>query len=188
MPGRVSVRSQRSAWSSGATIGQKSSTQALRTARSSAAPVEIPEEGQSTSLREQICTIFAEAQRNASSQRKLVVRLRGIQENCCYEVPRPQKKGKKTTREDEDDFDENDFNHEIGRCVARILPIKKSEPVGDRIVRFLGLFLKLASERGKNSVQTISSDEVAHTLQIIPSPKPRTQRLRKPSQKRRVAA
>jgi condensin complex subunit 3 len=51
----------------------------------------------------------------------------------------------------QEDFDEEDFNTEVGRCVVRILGIKKSEPVGDRLIRFLGLFLKYASEKGKHS-------------------------------------
>jgi condensin complex subunit 3 len=38
----------------------------------------------------------------------------------------------------------------VGRCVVRILGIKKSEPVGDRLIRFLGLFLKYASEKGSH--------------------------------------
>lgn len=48
-----------------------------------------------------------------------------------------------------EDFDENDFNAEMVRCLLRVLPVKKSEPVGDRIVRFVGLFLKHATELGE---------------------------------------
>lgn len=69
--------------------------------------------------------------------------LRKIQEACCYE-PLPSKKSQK-----EHDFDEDEFNAEVVRCVIRVLPIRKSESVGDRIVKFLGLFLKLASEKGE---------------------------------------
>ena len=47
-----------------------------------------------------------------------------------------------------EDFDEEEFNAEVVRCVVRILGVKKSEPVGDRVIRFLGLFLKHASEKG----------------------------------------
>ncbi|EON63046.1 hypothetical protein W97_02273 [Coniosporium apollinis CBS 100218] len=141
MPGRVSARSQRS---SGA-VSRKSSTATLKSrassARTSAHAVEIPDEGPITSLREQICAVFADAQRTTATQRKLVVSLRKVQEACCYEPVKPKK------RRDEENFGEDEFNEEVGRCFLRVLGVKKSEPVGDRIVRFLGLFLKVASEK-----------------------------------------
>ena len=34
--------------------------------------------------------------------------------------------------------------------MIRLVGVKKSEGVGDRIVRFLGLFLRHASEKGEN--------------------------------------
>jgi condensin complex subunit 3 len=101
----------------------------------------VPDEGPSTSLRTQICQVFADAQRTTATQRKLVVTLRKIQEACCYEPQNPKKK-------QTEDFDEEAFNEEVGRCVVRILAVKKSEPVGDRIIRFLGIFLKRAADEG----------------------------------------
>jgi condensin complex subunit 3 len=95
--------------------------------------------------------VFGDAQKTTATQRKLVVNLRKIQEACCYEPPTANdKSGKKGRGEVQEDFDEEDFNTEVGRCVTRILGIKKSEPVGDRLIRFLGLFLKYASEKGKH--------------------------------------
>lgn len=146
MPGRVSGRSNRS---SAATVSRKSSTTTLKSrgsasARTSAYAVEVPDEGPATSLRTQICQIFADAQKTTATQRKLVVNLRKIQEACCYEPQNPKKKGVA------DEFDEEAFNEEVGRCVLRVLAVKKSEPVGDRIIRFLGIFLKRATEEGKN--------------------------------------
>lgn len=41
---------------------------------------------------------------------------------------------------------------EVTRCILRILPIKKTESVGDRVIRFLGLFLNHASEKGGLSI------------------------------------
>lgn len=41
---------------------------------------------------------------------------------------------------------------EIARCVIRLVGVKKSEGVGDRIVRFLGLFLRHATEKGKKYI------------------------------------
>ena len=80
-----------------------------------------------------------------------MVNLRKIQETCCFEPPDSGKKGgKKSQTEVHEDFDEEEFNAEVVRCVLRILGVKKSEPVGDRVIRFLGLFLKHASEKGRS--------------------------------------
>ncbi|OCK82138.1 ARM repeat-containing protein, partial [Lepidopterella palustris CBS 459.81] len=137
---------------------RKSSTQTLKSrasasTRTSALAVEIPDEGPTTSLRSQICSIFADAQRNTATQRKLIINLRKIQEACCYEPTKPRKQQKY------EDFGEREFNEEIGRCFIRVLPVKKSEPVGDRIVRFLGLFLKHASEKDNEIAQPEEADE-----------------------------
>ena len=102
-----------------------------------------------TSLRTQIAQAFGDAQKTTATQRKLVVNLRKIQEACCFEPPETGKKGgKKGKDEAREDFDEEDFNNEVVRCVLRVLAVKKSEPVGDRVIRFLGVFLKHASEKG----------------------------------------
>jgi condensin complex subunit 3 len=100
-------------------------------------------------LRTQVAQVFGDAQKTTATQRKLVVNLRKIQEACCFEPPETSKKGgKKSKDEVHEDFDEAEFNNEVVRCVVRILCVKKSEPVGDRIIRFLGVFLKHASEKG----------------------------------------
>ncbi|KAH0213291.1 ARM repeat-containing protein, partial [Aureobasidium melanogenum] len=90
--------------------------------------------------------VFADAQKSNTGHRKLVINLRKIQEACCYE-PLSSKKNQA-----EYDFDEDDFNTEVVRCVLRVLPIKKSETVGDRIVKFLGIFLRVASEKDNQLV------------------------------------
>jgi len=105
--------------------------------------VQIPDEGESTSLREHVCSVFSDAQRGAATQRKSVVTLRKVQEYCCYET------GSSRKHQLDQEYDEAEFNEEVGRCVCRILGIRKSEGVGDRLVKFLGLFLKHASEKGK---------------------------------------
>ena len=71
-----------------------------------------------------------------------MISLRKIHEACCYE---PAKIGKKTS----DEFDEDAFNSEFARCVTRLVLVKKTEEVGDRLVRFLGLFLRHASDKGE---------------------------------------
>ena len=124
--------------------------QTLKSARSSnegrvstSPAADVPDEGAVTTLRKQISSIFADAQKSNTGHRKLVITLRKVQETCCYE-PENLRKGRK-----QEDFDEDDFNNEVVRCVLRILTIRKSETVGDRVVRFLGVFLRVASEKGK---------------------------------------
>lgn len=68
-----------------------------------------------------------------------MVGLRKIQEACCYEQANSQ---------GQDGFEEDDFNVELARCVIRLMGVKKSESVGDRIVNYLGLFLRHASDKG----------------------------------------
>ena len=80
-----------------------------------------------------------------------MVRLRKLQEICCG-IYKKNKKGTDREQEDivipeEETAAEKEFNIEVGRCVLRVLPIKKSEPVGDRILRFLDTFLAHAYEK-----------------------------------------
>ncbi|RFU72251.1 condensin complex subunit 3 [Trichoderma arundinaceum] len=91
-------------------------------------------------LRTQVCAIFRDAQRTTATHRKLAVNLRKIQEACCYEPVNPKKLAA-------DEFDEKAFNHEFIRCVLRIMPVKKAESVGEKSIRFIGLFLRHASDK-----------------------------------------
>ena len=109
--------------------------------RNSSPVTEIPDEGENSSLRRAICIVFADAQKSTAGHRKLVISLRKIQEACCYE-PVNLKKKKQT-----EDFEEEDFNGEVVRCVLRVLQVKKAESVGDRVVRFLGTYLNSASAK-----------------------------------------
>ena len=140
MPGRVARGVRTSANNA---VARKSSTQTLKAAGRNSSPVtEIPDEGPDTSLRREICKVFADAQKSTTGHRKLVVSLRKIQERCCYE-PVNLKKAKRQG----EDFEEEDFNNEIVRCTLRVLQVKKTEPAGDRVVRFLGTFLNSASAK-----------------------------------------
>ena len=58
------------------------------------------------------------------------------------------------------DGEEEDFSAEVTRCVLRILTIRKGEAVGDRIVRFLGLFLQHANEKDAALVPEDQVDEM----------------------------
>lgn len=82
-----------------------------------------------------------------------MINLRKLQEACCYE-PTSNKKSKTGA----EDFDEADFTEETTRCVLRIMPVKKSESVGERVIRFIGLFLRHANEKD-NELIPADSDE-----------------------------
>jgi len=144
MPGRPSVRANRAT----AAASRKSSAQTTKSrvssTRSSSHAVEIPDEGETTSLRDTVCSIFADAQSGVTTQRKSAVNLRKIQELCSYETPN---KSKHAFAGDAAEYDEADFNNEVARCVLRVLVIKKSEPVGDKLIKFVGFFLKHASDK-----------------------------------------
>lgn len=115
--------------------------------------VEIPDEPPlptAPRLRQYIIDIFSDAQRSTAGHRKLIVRLRKIQEICCG-LHASEKKGRRVSVAVEDyEQGEKDFNTEIARCVLRVLPVKKSEGTGDRVIRFLGVFLPASTEKGES--------------------------------------
>ncbi|KAK4697012.1 condensin complex subunit 3, partial [Lecanoromycetidae sp. Uapishka_2] len=159
MPGKASTRA-----SAASRLSCKSSTQTLASRRNTASQtVVVPEEGPSSTLRTRVSTIFSDAQRTTAGHRKLAVSLRKIQESCCYEPARPDKR-------EQEEFDEDDFNVEIARCVLRLMGVKKSEGVGDRIVRFLGFFLRLASEK---DAALVPESEVNETQSFPETPSTR---------------
>jgi condensin complex subunit 3 len=154
MPARVSTRSSRTS----VAVSHKSSVQTLNSRASTASRIsspciEIPEETPENELRAQISSLFRDAQRTTASHRKLVINLRKIQEACCYE-PTSNKKNKTGA----EDFDEEQFNYEFARCVLRVMPVKKSESVGERAIRFIGLFLRHANEKDNELVPEDNDD------------------------------
>ncbi|KAJ5795299.1 Armadillo-like helical [Penicillium paradoxum] len=165
MPGRVAARST-SATTRRSSAQPSASGRAGSVTPSFAIPEEPTEPTSSPTLRRDVCLLFADAQRSATGHRKLVVRLRKLQEFCCgISQKKNNKKGKDQDPEEalipgEETEAEKEFNVEVGRCILRILPIKKSEPVGDRILRFLGTFLSHASE--KDSEIFASSEDEDH--------------------------
>ena len=162
MPSRVSARSN-------ASTTRKTSVQPSGGRAGSATPfIAVPEEPPlpeaSPNLRRDVCSIFGDAQRSMTGHRKLVVRLRKLQELSCGIL---QKKAKNQEKEEEEQVSlpteqtlpEQEFNVEVGRCLLRIVPIKKTEPVGDRILRFLGTFLTHASEKDAELFASSEEDE-----------------------------
>ena len=151
MPARTSARSTRtskalSSKQSDATLNSRASV-ASRASSAAAEPVDTPD----NALRQRICAIFKDAQRTTATHRKLAVTLRKIHESCCYE-PSSGKKGS------DEEFDEEAFNGEFTRCVLKMMPVKKSEAVGDKIIRFIGFFLRLASDKDNELLGDIGDD------------------------------
>ena len=132
MPARTSARSTRTA----ATTKSSRGSGASRDSTTANESVDTPD----NALRGRICSIFRDAQKTTATHRKLAVNLRKIHETCCYEPS----SGKTTASEE---FDEEAFNHEFIRCVLRVMPIKKTESVGEKSIRFTGFFLRLANDK-----------------------------------------
>ncbi|RFU33461.1 hypothetical protein B7463_g2854, partial [Scytalidium lignicola] len=147
MPSRVS--SARSTRASAQMPNSRTST----TSRTSGPYVDVPEETPDNALRTQMGSIFRDVQRSTASHRKSAITLRKIQEACCYEPASNNK-----TKTGAEDFEEEQFNYEFTRCVLRVMPVKKSETVGERTIRFIGLFLRHANEKD-NELQPETEDE-----------------------------
>jgi condensin complex subunit 3 len=155
MPGRTATRSTRTA-----RAGAGTKTAGTKTARSSI--IEVPDEGPVTSLRTRIAQVFSDASKTTATQRKLVVTLRKIQEECCFEPPETNK-GRNEERET---FEEDDFIAEMGRVVLRVMNVKKSEPAGDRIVRFLTTFLKYATEKDAKLIEDLPHEDATPSSRL----------------------
>lgn len=158
MPPRTSTRSARaSTRNSAANSTARTSTAA---SRASSAAFDVPEESPDNELRTQVAAVFREAQRNTATHRKSAVTLRKLQEACCYEPT----SAKKATA---GDFDEDDFNTEFIRCVLRVMPVRKSEAVGERTIRFVGVFMRHSIDKDNELAGNV--DEDASTMPETPS-------------------
>lgn len=82
-----------------------------------------------------------------------MISLRKVQEACCYEPINPSNRR-------QEDFGEDDFNVEVARCIIRLMGVKKSEGVGDKLVRFLGLFLRHACEKGRRQITYKTQEQI----------------------------
>ena len=137
MPGRSSARS-----SAAPRLSKKASNE--QSWKITTSPVTAPpEESAPSALRTQVCNIFSGAQHSTTGHRKLVTSLRKLQETATHESPETQTKHSELHQDEQ-----NDFNTEFTNCTMRLLGVKKSEPVGDKTVRFIGLFLRHACEKG----------------------------------------
>ena len=124
--------------------------------------IDVPVETPDNELRPKVCAIFKDAQKTTATHRKLAVNLRKLQESCCYEPADPKKQSP-------GDFSEEEFNNEFVRCVLRIMPVKKSEGVGEKTVKFIGLFLRYASDKDNELLG--DNDEDASVIPETPTTK-----------------
>lgn len=187
MPGRVSARSTSAPTRRSSAQPSASGGRAASVTPSFVIPEEPAPPEASPNLRRDICVIFADAQRSTTGHRKLVVRLRKLQEICCgISTKKTKKDGKGPEVQEElllpseETIPEKEFNVEVGRCLLRILPIKKTEPVGDRILRFVGTFLSHATEKDteifasgndedemQNIIETPTARLATHLISVI---------------------
>ncbi|KAI9147944.1 Condensin complex subunit 3 [Paramyrothecium foliicola] len=144
MPARTSTRSGRTA--SGASHKQTKTSLDSR-ASPAAEHVDTPD----NAVRSKVCAVFRDAQRTTATHRKLAVTLRKLQESCCYEPENTQSSS-------QNDFDEETFNHEFIRCALRVMPVKKAESVGEKTIRFIGLFLRHASDKDNELLGELEED------------------------------
>ena len=151
MPGRISTRD-----STTSRLSHKSSAATLASRKSTASRIStnpnIPDEGPGSLIRTQVCAVFRDAQSTTAGHRKLVVSLRKVQEACAYGPVKAKANDARLGNEEE-------FNAEVTRCAIRFLTVRKGEPVGDRVLRFLGLFLQHATEKDSGSIPEGQADE-----------------------------
>ncbi|KAM0247641.1 hypothetical protein ACHAP5_003888 [Fusarium lateritium] len=138
----------------------RTTARSTRTAAAKSSPAAEAVDTPDNALRSKVCAIFRDAQRTTATHRKLVVNLRKIQESCAYEPTNPDES-------QANEFDEDAFNHEFIRCVSKIMPIKKSESVGEKSIRFTGLFLQHASAKDNELLGEI--DQEASVMPETPS-------------------
>lgn len=138
----------------------RTSARASTASRAASLPADVPEEAPENELRKQIAAVFREAQKNTATHRKSAVTLRKLQEACCYE-PTVAKKIAAA------DFDENDFSNEFIRCVLRVMPVKKSESVGEKTIRFIGIFMRHSVDKDIELLGDVDKD--ASTMPETPS-------------------
>ena len=132
------------------------------TRRAASAPtIDIPEEPLQTDLRVQICQVFHSAQKSAATQRKSCISLRRIQEACCFDETKGQKQRVQGT--------EADFKAEFWRCAIRALGVRRGEAVGDRTVRFVGLFLAHAEEKDNARLSEGRADDGEYGVEDTPT-------------------
>ena len=163
MPGRLSTRN-----SAVPRFSHQSSATALDSWKSTAPRISspnvvIPEDRPGSVLRNRLCSIFGDAQRTIAGHRKLVISLRRVQEACCYQPVNVKGNGAP-------EGEEEDFDAEFSRCVVRLLTVNKGESVGDRLIRFLGLFLQHAC--GKDAA-LIPEDQIDETQGFPETPSTR---------------
>jgi len=105
---------------------------------------QITEDEERRLLRTSICRIFDQASGNVANHRKNFVELHKVHTELA-QFTEPFMKGK---RELVKLVGEKDFQDTFKRNLARIFPLKKGESTGDRIVKFVGGYIRHLNEKG----------------------------------------
>lgn len=85
-------------------------------------------------VEDEIIAIFQQAQSNSASHKKNVVQLHKLF------LQAQQQSGRA--------FNEKSFNKLLEGMIYKVLPLKKGTTVADRIVKFIGHFVKFTVEKG----------------------------------------
>jgi len=101
---------------------------------------------------EEIIAIFQQAQANGASHRKNVVQLHKLFVHAAQQSPSSARV-----------FNEKAFNTLFEGMVHKVLPLKKGTTVADRIVKFVGLFVKFTVEKGNQSVSLIGGSLIYYS-------------------------
>ncbi len=107
---------------------------------------QISEDERRRQLGTSICQIFDQASGNVANHRKNFVELHKVHTELA-QFTESLMKGK---RELVKLVGEKDFQDTFKRSLARIFPLKKGEPAGDRIVKFVGGYIKHLNEKGSS--------------------------------------
>lgn len=140
---------------------QKTLSDASMSQQKGASQAVLTEEGPPTTMQTKICDIFSDAQKTTANHRKLIVGMRKIHEACVYE-PTAFTRGIGI-----DDAGEEDFNAVFMQCVIRLMVIKRTESVGDKSLRFIGAFLRHASDKGETINRVIALLLIPHHTVMI---------------------
>lgn len=106
-----------------------------------------------------MCRIFEQAGNSVANHGKNYVALYKIHTELA-EVTESFKKG---NRELVKLVGEKDFQDTVKGVLTKILPLRKGESIGDRVIKFVGGYVKYANEKGEKSI-TGCADQLHITM------------------------
>jgi condensin complex subunit 3 len=124
-------------------------------------PAQLSDEEKRSQLCISVCKIFEQAGNSVASHGKNFVALYKIHIDLA-EFTESFKKGK---RELFKLVGEKDFQDTFKGILTKIFPLKKGETIGDRVIKFVGGFVKYANEKGQQSAMNYGN-ELHVTIQL----------------------